>query len=157
MHPEAHPRGTSAGNQGSALVRAAVVRLAALLALAPVAAGAAEPRWPMGQWRVVTCGLGLDAPLDRLEVRAANRMGDAIVIASKADEQGQQRVWGSGKLGPVTAGEARVEWVADSIAVRLQLRPEGASRLSALVRQRDRPPPPPRRAPHPPRPPGVGP
>lgn len=127
---------------------AAALPLAAVLACAPPSALGADGdgrAWPWGRWNVVERGWDLDSPLQRLEIRRAERTGDAVVIAYEANDplRRTDRVWGSARLDMPTAvaSSARwmtAEWNAGLAAVVLQIRPERDGRLCALIRLRDR-------------------
>src|SRR5438132_14000343 len=72
-----------------------------LLAAPWLAAVGEEDRpspWPLGRWRVVDRGWGLESRLRKVEVRPGSASGDAVVVAIEADDQGRERVWGSARL-----------------------------------------------------------
>lgn len=132
-------------------LRTSVALFVTLFATSPLSSlaadGDARP-WPWGHWNVVERGWDLDSPLQRLEIRRAERTGDAVVIAYESNDplRRTDRVWGSARLDMPTAGAASArwmtaEWTAGPISVVLQIRPERDGRLCALVRLRDRHPP----------------
>ena len=107
----------------------------ALIALAATGADAADD-WPVGRWRVVGRGWGLDCPVRSLEIRPEPRGGGASVVA----DAGDARAIGSARLARPAGGPGRdrwwdAAWESGPTAVRLQLRPDRAGGLTALVRE----------------------
>jgi Tol biopolymer transport system component len=98
--------------------------------------------WPIGRWRVVECGFGLDCRLARLEIRPGKNPNEMVLTAFEASEPGHDRLWASTKLehpdARGTVKPLRAEWTSAGATNVLLLRAEPTGRMSALLRQRDR-------------------
>ena len=94
-----------------------------------------------GRWRVESSGFGWPCRLGWLEIRESNRAGEPWLVGFERGEGGKPRPWGSSRIefragGPEASRWYVASWPSGTTTIVVQVRPEAAGRLLALVRER---------------------
>jgi hypothetical protein len=137
------------GSSGSGMPRSGSGLAAGLLLSLGVLAGPGgsgssrgqDPAGLRGEWRVVERGLGLDVPLEGIEIRTGDGLrGEMTLIPHGPDHVTKDRPGPAVRLVPARnrSEPARAEWTEGDQAVTLGLWPRSGGRLEAVVLLRDR-------------------
>ncbi len=98
---------------------------------------------PFGVWNVEARGFAWPCRLESLEIRPSNHPGEALLVGSKRGDDGQLRLWGTSRIdrkatGPMASRWFTAAWPSGTSTVLIQLRPEPAGRLIALIREQSK-------------------